>query len=59
MSDNTETTTEFVDFWNEVLAPKFIRYRHILVGGLTHHSAKVLPSLNVREGDVVLDVGCG
>lgn len=59
MSENTETTTEFVDFWNEILAPKFIKYRHILVGGLTHHSAKVLPSLSVREGDVVVDVGCG
>ena len=25
--------TEFVQFWNEVLAPKFIRFRHILVDG--------------------------
>lgn len=51
--------TEFVKFWNEVLAPKFIRYKHILVGGLSRHSAKVLPKLPVREGDAVLDVGCG
>jgi SAM-dependent methyltransferase len=48
-----------VDFWNEILAPKFIKYRHILVGGLTHHSAKVFPSLEVGEGDTVVDVGCG
>jgi ubiquinone/menaquinone biosynthesis C-methylase UbiE len=51
--------TEFVDFWNEILVPKFVSYRHILVGGLTHHSAKIFPTLNVHEGDKVVDVGCG
>lgn len=50
---------EFVDFWNEILVPKFIRFRHILVDGLTHHSEAVFPALPVREGDKVLDVGCG
>jgi ubiquinone/menaquinone biosynthesis C-methylase UbiE len=54
-----DTNTEFVDFWNEILLPKFVKYRHVLVGGLTHHSAKVFPSLAVKEGDRVLDVGCG
>jgi ubiquinone/menaquinone biosynthesis C-methylase UbiE len=54
-----ETDTEFVQFWNEVLAPKFIRFRHILVDGLTHHSEAVFPKLPVHEGDRVLDVGCG
>lgn len=51
--------TEFVKFWNEVLAPKFIRYKHILVDGLSRHSAKTMPLLPVRRGDSVLDVGCG
>lgn len=51
--------TAFVRFWNEVLAPKFIRFRHILVDGLSQHSEAVFPSLPVREGDRVLDVGCG
>ena len=46
-------------FWNDVLAPKFITYRHILVGGLARHSATVLPTLNIKAGDAVLDVGCG
>jgi ubiquinone/menaquinone biosynthesis C-methylase UbiE len=54
-----DANTEFVDFWNEILLPKFVKYRHVLVGGLTHHSAKVFPSLAVKEGDRVLDVGCG
>jgi len=48
-----------VEFWNEILAPKFIRYRHILVGGLSRHSAETLPALDVRHGDRILDVGCG
>ncbi len=51
--------TEFVKFWNEVLAPKFIRFKHVLVDGLTHHSEAIFPNLPVREGDRVLDVGCG
>ena len=51
--------SEFVRFWNDVLAPKFIRFRHILVGGLSRHSDAVFPTLPVRSGDQVLDVGCG
>ena len=59
MNAPASSSTEFVDFWNEILLPKFVKYRHILVDGLTHHSAKVLPSLAVGEGDSVVDVGCG
>ena len=51
--------SEFVQFWNDVLAPKFIRFKHILVGGLSRHSDAVFPTLPVRSGDQVLDVGCG
>ena len=51
--------SEFVAFWNEVLVPKFVKFKHILVDGLTHHSEAIFPSLPVKEGDRVLDVGCG
>lgn len=51
--------SQFVRFWNEVLAAKFIRFKHILVGGLSRHSEAVFPTLPVRPGDHVLDVGCG
>jgi ubiquinone/menaquinone biosynthesis C-methylase UbiE len=50
---------EYVDFWNEVLVPKFVRWKHVLVDGLTHHSDRVFPKLTVKEGDRVVDVGCG
>ncbi|MFQ5755664.1 MAG: class I SAM-dependent methyltransferase [Acidiferrobacterales bacterium] len=53
------SNNDFVDFWNEVLVPKFVKYRHILVGGLTHHSAKIFPSLEVGKGEKAVDVGCG
>ena len=48
-----------VDFWNQILAPRFIRYRHILVDGLSRHSAAVLPALDIAPGSRILDVGCG
>lgn len=51
--------TAFVQFWNEVLAPKFIRFKHVLVDGLKQHSEAVFPLLPVKAGDTVLDVGCG
>ena len=54
-----EPRNEYVDFWNTILVPKFVRWRHILVDGLTLHSAKVFPSLEVHEGDQVVDAGCG
>jgi len=50
---------DYVDFWNEILVPKFIAYKHILVDGLSHHSEAIFPNLPVKEGDKVLDVGCG
>lgn len=58
-AEATTSSAEYVDFWNEILVPKFIKYKHILVDGLTHHSEAIFPSLPVREGDKVLDIGCG
>lgn len=58
-SPATPDDSDFVQFWNEVLAPKFIKFKHVLVDGLTQHSAAIFPNLPVRAGDRVLDVGCG
>jgi len=54
-----QETSEYVDFWNLVLVPKFIRFRHILVEGTSNHSDQVLPTLGLEEGDRVVDIGCG
>lgn len=51
--------SEYVDFWNEVLVPKFVHWKHIIVDGLTLHSAAVFPTLLVKPGDKVVDAGCG
>ena len=51
--------SQYVDFWNTVLVPKFNQWRHVLVGGLGLHSARVFPELNLKIGDSVLDIGCG
>jgi SAM-dependent methyltransferase len=48
-----------VDFWNEILVPKFVRWKHIIVDGLSLHSAAVFPTLQVKPGDNVVDAGCG
>ncbi len=58
-ASQTVEDSAYVQFWNEVLAPKFIRFKHILVDGLGKHSEAVFSSLPVRRGDHVLDVGCG
>ncbi len=54
-----ELDTSSVQLWNDVLAPKFIRFKHVAADGLALHSEAVLPNLPVKPGDRVLDVGCG
>lgn len=56
-SDVTENP--YVTFWNEIMVPKFVRWKHVLVDGLGHHSAAIFPGLAVGPGDRVVDVGCG
>ncbi len=59
MAEVAEPRSEYVDFWNDILVPKFVRWKHVLVDGLSHHSAQVFPGLEVKPGDRVVDVGCG
>ncbi|HUS52542.1 MAG TPA: methyltransferase domain-containing protein [Thermohalobaculum sp.] len=51
--------SEFVQFWNEILVPKFVKYKHVLVGGLGKHSAAIFPKLEVNVGEKVMDAGAG
>jgi ubiquinone/menaquinone biosynthesis C-methylase UbiE len=48
-----------VEAWNTVLYDKFCRFRHLLVEGLSQHSDAALQRCGYRDGEHVLDVGCG
>jgi len=51
--------SEFVQFWNEILVTKFVKYKHVLVGGLRKHSAAIFPKIEVNPGEKVMDAGAG
>lgn len=48
-----------VEAWNTVLCDKFVRFRHLIVKGLSGHSDELLSRRPFRPGDRILDVGCG
>ena len=50
---------EAIGVWNQILVPKFTRYRRVFVDASAPHSAEALARHPVRPGDRVLDVGCG
>jgi ubiquinone/menaquinone biosynthesis C-methylase UbiE len=45
--------------WNEVMAPKFLRFRDVLVAGMAEHGRIAFERHPVSPGERVLDVGCG
>ncbi len=49
----------FVECWNEILTPKWIRFRHLLSGNGKIHSDIAYADFDIQSGDKVLDVGCG
>jgi SAM-dependent methyltransferase len=49
----------FIQCWNEILTPKWMRFRHLLSGNGKIHSDLAQGVFRVREGDKILDVGCG
>ncbi|MGB8429801.1 MAG: class I SAM-dependent methyltransferase [Pseudolabrys sp.] len=59
LREEVKRHSQYIDFWNSVLVPKFIRWKHILVDGLTLHSEAIFPTLPVKPGDRVIDAGCG
>lgn len=54
-----QPASPLVDFWNDVLAPKIMKYQHIMVKAGRRHSDQIIKSVGIQRGDHVLDVGCG
>lgn len=48
-----------VEAWNTVLFDKFVRFKHLLIDGLSGHSNEALERHPHPGGARVLDVGCG
>jgi ubiquinone/menaquinone biosynthesis C-methylase UbiE len=49
----------FIDCWNRILTPKWVRFRHLLSGNGKRHSDIALSRFRINPGDKVLDIGCG
>ena len=50
---------EAIAVWNEILVPKFVRFRSVLVDGLGSHGSAALDRFAIAPGERILDVGCG
>lgn len=50
---------EAISAWDGVLFERWVRYRHIFVGGLANHGDEALRLFAPQPGWRVLDVGCG
>jgi SAM-dependent methyltransferase len=59
METTTQGNMDFIECWNGVLTPKWLRFRHLLSGNGKIHSDIAMPRFEIRPGDRVLDIGCG
>lgn len=59
MSDIAADNLGYVECWNEILMPKWLRFRHLLSGNGRLHSDIADVGFDVQKGDKVLDVACG
>jgi SAM-dependent methyltransferase len=59
MATVVESNDAFTGFWRDVLVEKFERFRNIMLGGLSYHSAIPLARLELPSGARAVDVGCG
>jgi SAM-dependent methyltransferase len=50
---------EALEAWNGPLFDTFVKYRHLVVDGLTPHGEAALRRHPPQAGDRVLDIGCG
>jgi ubiquinone/menaquinone biosynthesis C-methylase UbiE len=59
MATTAQENEGFIDCWNNVLTPKWVRFRHLLSGNGKRHSDIALPRFDIRPRMKVLDIGCG
>jgi ubiquinone/menaquinone biosynthesis C-methylase UbiE len=59
MATTAQDSNAFIECWNEILTPKWLRFRHLLSGNGKIHSDIAAPRFGIRAGDRVLDIGCG
>src|SRR2546421_7329395 len=65
MPRTTESTrfaganAEAIEAWDGPLYDRFVRFREIIITGLTAHSERALELHPPQPGERVLDVGCG
>jgi len=56
-----QENNEYIRCWNDILTPKWFRFRHLLSGNGDEHSEVAFRRgvFTVRPGERVLDIGCG
>ncbi len=59
MPETSSPNAEAIGVWNEILVPKFTRFRRVMADGFSRHSRRALEMHPVLPGERVLDVGCG
>src|SRR5436853_2078314 len=68
MTTETKTTpqdvapgvnAEAIEAWDGPLYDRFVRFRHLLIPGLTPHGEAALALVPPKPGARVLDIGCG
>lgn len=59
MATVIESNDSYTSFWNDVMVPKFERFREIMLDGLSYHSRVPLSRLSLPPGAYAVDVGCG